>query len=312
MIIIRTLASLVFLILAGLPAKAQTKLPVVASFSIVGDFVREIGGERIALSVLVGPGGDAHVYSPSPQDAKTLAAAKVIFVNGLKFEGWIERLIKASATEARVVTVSDGITVRRLPSQGHGHAHGHKDKHGHDHSGGVDPHAWQSLANAKIYVRNIRDALALADPAGKTEYDARATAYLARLDELERHVKERIAALPRDRRKIVTSHDAFGYFAAAYGLTFLAPRGVSTDAEPSARQIGELIRQIKREKIRAIFVESITDKRMIERIASETGAVIGGALFSDSLSPPDGPAGTYETMMRHNVETLTRALGGSS
>jgi zinc/manganese transport system substrate-binding protein len=302
----------VLLAAPALPAFAQEKLPVVASFSILGDLVRQVGGDRVSVSVLVGPGGDAHVYAPTPQDAKALADAKAIFVNGLKFEGWLDRLVQSSGTKAVVVTATKNVATIRVPGEkGHGHAHG-KDKHGHGHRGEADPHAWQSVANAKVYVANIRDGLIAADPAGKIVYEERATSYLAKLDALEREVRAKLATLPKESRRVVTSHDAFGYFAAAHGLTFTAPRGVSTEAEPSAKQVGELIRQIRREKVRAIFVETITDRRIVERIARETGVVIGGTLYSDSLSPPDGPAATYEAMMLHNVETLTKALGPQS
>eukprot|EP01042_Synura_sphagnicola_P018460 gene18460-23354_t len=198
---------------APLPAFAQEKLPVVASFSILGDFVREIGGERVSVTLLVGPDGDAHVYSPTPADAKTVAGAKLVVVNGLKFEGWLTRLIKSSGTKATIATATTGITPLKMA-----------DDHGHGH-GGEDPHAWQSAANAKLYVGNVRDALIAADPAGKPTYEANATAYLTKLDALESEIKATVARIPADRRKAITSHDAFGYFAKAYGIEFIAPQG---------------------------------------------------------------------------------------
>ena len=304
-------------------AEAPSKTKVVATFSILGDFVREVGGERIDLSVLVGPNGDAHVYSPSPADARNLAEAKVIFVNGLKFEGWIDRLVQASGTKATVVEAAAEVKPLETDDHGHGHGHGHShghahghghahdddhdEKHAHDH-GGLDPHAWQDVANAKLYVAAIRDGLAAADPEGKEVYAANAQAYLARLDALEAEVKAAVEAIPLNRRKVITSHDAFGYFAKAYGLTFIAPQGVSTDAEASARDVGRIIRQIKRDKIPAVFLENVTDPRLVERVAKETGAKIGGRLYSDALSEENGPAGTYIAMMQHNIKALNAAL----
>ncbi|KZE36046.1 metal ABC transporter substrate-binding protein [Chelatococcus daeguensis] len=295
------------------PAEAPSKTRVVATFSILGDLVREVGGERIDLTVLVGPNGDAHVYSPSPADARNLAEARVIFVNGLKFEGWIDRLVQASGTRATIVEAAARVTPLEMENDGHGHGHAHSraddhdEKHAHEH-GGLDPHAWQDVANAKLYVAAIRDALVAADPAGKDAYAANAEAYLARLDALEAEVKAAVEAIPRDRRKVITSHDAFGYFARAYGLTFIAPQGVSTDAEASARDVGRIIRQIKRDKIPAVFLENVTDPRLVERIAKETGAKIGGRLYSDALSDENGAAGTYIAMMQHNIKALNAAL----
>ena len=284
------------------PAFAQEKLPVVASFSILGDFVREIGGDRVAVSTLVGPDGDAHVYSPTPADAKTVAGAKLVVVNGLKFEGWLTRLIKSSGTKATVATATKGIKPLELDDD-HDHGHGH----GHGH-GGEDPHAWQSIANAKIYVGNIRDALIAADPAGKAVYEANAVAYQTKLDALEAEVKAAVARIPVDRRKAITSHDAFGYFVEAYGIAFIAPQGVSTEAEASAKDVARIIRQIKAEKVPAVFLENITNPRLAEQIARESGAKIGGRLYSDALSAADGPAGTYIAMMKHNISQIEKAL----
>src|SRR5438552_5865170 len=205
------------------PSLAQEKLKAVATFSILADFVKNVGGDRVEVQALVGPNGDAHVYQPTPGDAKTLADAKVVFVNGLGFEGWMERLIKASASKATIVTATKGVKPRKA-----------EDDHGH---GDADPHAWQSVANAKLYVANIRDALSAADPAGKGSYEANAAAYLAKLDALDAEVRAAIDKIPSNRRKIITTHDAFGYFAAAYKVSFIAPQGVSTESEVSARDV---------------------------------------------------------------------------
>lgn len=295
------------------PAFAQSpapKLPVVASFSILGDFVREVGGDRVAVTTIVGANGDAHVYQPTPADAKAMAAAKLVVVNGLGFEGWMDRLVKASGSKAAVIVATQGITPRTgfeddddAPKGKD--RHGHKDAHSH---GGIDPHAWQSIANAKVYVANIRDGLIAADPSGRDTYTANASAYTARLDALEGEVKAAIGKIPAGQRRIITTHDAFGYFGEAYGLTLISPEGVSTESEASAKDVARIIRQIKAQKIPAVFIENVSDPRLIERIAKETGAKIGGELYSDALSDDKGPASTYIDMMHANVRALSAAL----
>jgi zinc/manganese transport system substrate-binding protein len=285
------------------PALAQDKpkdgkLAVVASFSILADLVARVGGDRVDVAALVGPDGDAHVYSPTPTDAKKLSAAKLVVVNGLGFEGWLDRLITASGTKAAVLVATKGVAPRKMA--------GDKDHHDHNHD--TDPHAWQSVANAKIYVANIRDALVAADPAGQAVYAANATAYLAELDALDGEVRTKIAAIPAQRRRIVTTHDAFGYFAAAYGIAFTAPQGVSTETEASARDVARIIAQIKKTKVPAVFLENVTDPRLLKRIGGETGARIGGTLYSDALTAAGGDAPNYVAMVRHNVRQLVEAL----
>jgi zinc/manganese transport system substrate-binding protein len=228
-------------------AQAQEKLKVVASFSILADLTKNVGGDRVDLSALVGPGGDAHVYTPTPADARNVAAAKIVIVNGLGFEGWLPRLVKSAGNKATVVTATKGITPRKEKADAHGH------KHSHDHSD-ADPHAWQSVANAKIYVANIRDALVAADASGAEAYRKNADAYVAKLDALDREVREAVATLPAERRRVISTHDAFGYFADAYGVTFIAPQGVSTEAEATARDVARIISQIKAHKIPAVFL----------------------------------------------------------
>jgi zinc/manganese transport system substrate-binding protein len=288
---------LLALLATAFPAAAQektdAKLNVVATFSILADFVKNVGRDRVVVSTLVGPNGDAHVYQPTPADAKTLAAARVVFANGLGFEGWMERLVKASGTRAPLVVVTTGLKPRKSED---------------DHAHGADPHAWQSVGNAKIYVANIRDGLAAADPAGKASYEANAAAYLAKLDALETEIQAAIAKIPPDRRRIITTHDAFGYFAAAYGVVFMAPQGVSTESEVSARDVAKIITQIRKQKIPAVFLENVTDKRLLARIGAESGARIGGTLYSDALTDANGEAPSYLDMMRHNVKQLAAAL----
>lgn len=280
--------------LAAVSAAAEppARLPVVASFSILADLARNVGGDRVEIRALAGPDSDAHVYEPTPADTKSLRDARVIVVNGLGFEGWIDRLVQASRTTATVVVATKGVVPR-------------KDEDG---DGGTDPHAWQSIANTKVYVANIRDGLIAVDPGGAETYRANAQAYLGELTALEAEVAAAVARIPPDHRKIITTHDAFGYFGAAYGLDFIAPEGVSTEAEPSARDVSKIIRQIKAQKIPAVFIENIIDPRAIQRIAAESGARIGGTLFSDALSPPDGSAPTYLDMIRHNLKQLAEAL----
>jgi zinc/manganese transport system substrate-binding protein len=287
------------------PARTQEmKLPVIASFSILGDITRIIGGDRIALTTLVQPGSDAHVYAPTPADARAVAEAKLVISNGLKYEGWMKRIMQASASKAVLVEAATGVKGRvEKDSPGHGA----KNMNGHDHAG-LDPHAWQSVANVKLYAATIRDALIASDAAGKASYEASASRYLVELDTLEAEIRAVVARIPADRRKVITSHDAFGYFQQAYGIQFIAPRGVSTEAEASAKDVARIIQQIKREKIAAVFLENISDQRLIQQIAKESGAMIGGTLFSDALSRADGPAPTYIRMMRHNISMISEAL----
>ncbi|HWM32171.1 MAG TPA: metal ABC transporter substrate-binding protein [Methyloceanibacter sp.] len=314
------LALILLLGLAG-STEAADKVKAVASFSILGDMIGQVGGDRVEVVTLVGPDGDAHVFSPTPADAKTLAGADVFFVNGLGFEGWLQRLEKASGFKGSVVVTSDG--VKPLTMEEEGHHHGEEHAEHADHTKGhdddeddeedeeeevPDPHAWQDLANGKIYVANIRDGLIAADPAGKAVYEANATKYLDAIAKEDAAVRAALSALPEARRKIITSHDAFNYFGSAYGLEIIAPEGVSTESEASAQDVAKIIRQIKADKIPAVFVENIADRRLLDQIARETGAKIGGTLYSDALSGPDGPAPTYLDMFRHNVGALTAAL----
>ena len=285
----------------ALPGQAFAAVDVVASFSILGDITQRVGGERIKVHTLVGRNADAHVYQPTPTDAKTLAKARLVVVNGLGFEGWIDRLIKSSGYRDSVTTASSGIRTLARGESGDEHDH-------HDHAGPSDPHAWQDLANAARYVDNIRNALIDIDPEGRSTYQANADQFRQEIAALDAEVRQNFKKIPKDRLKVVTTHDAFAYFGQAYGIAFIAPVGVNTDAEPSAADIGRIIKQIRREKIPAVFMESISDSRLLERIRQESGARIGGTLYSDALSKTDGPAATYLEMMRHNARTLVEAL----
>jgi zinc/manganese transport system substrate-binding protein len=277
------------LIVVGGSARAQERLNVVASFSILGDLVRNVGGERVSVTTLVGPDGDVHVYTPAPADAKKIADAKVVVINGLGLEGWLPRLVQSSGSKAVIVAATQGIAPRKLGSD-------------------ADPHAWQSVVDAKVYVANIRDALGAADPANAGVYRANAAAYLAKLDALDREVRDAVAQIPQGRRKVISTHKAFGYFGDAYGIEFIAPLGVSTESEASARDIAGIITQVRSGKIPAVFLENISDPRLIRRISAETGARIGGTLYSDGLTGEKGDAPTYIDMVRHNIRALTSAL----
>ncbi|WP_291687618.1 metal ABC transporter substrate-binding protein [Bradyrhizobium sp.] len=271
------------------PLRAQERVNVVASFSILGDFVRNVGGDRVNVITLVGPDGDVHVYTPAPADARKIADAKLLVINGLGLEGWLPRLLQSSGSKAPIITATKGIAPLKSGSD-------------------ADPHAWQSVANAKIYVTNIRDALVAAAPADTEVFRENAKTYSTKLDGLDREVREAVARIPPSRRKVISTHASFGYFAAAYGIAFIAPRGVSTESEASARDIAGIITQIKTEKIPAVFLENISDDRLIRRISAETGARVGGTLYSDSLTGEKGYAPTYIELVRHNIKALTSAL----
>lgn len=279
--------------LAQATETAVAPLKVVATFSILADIAREVGGAAVEVSALVGPNADAHVFEPTPSDVRRVAGADVVVTNGLRFEGWIDRLIKASGYRGPVVVASRGVTLRQL-------------------SGGADPHAWQDLSNGQRYAENIRAALAAAlaskSPERAAEVDMRAAAYQQRLAALDRDIRARFAALPAERRRVITAHDAFGYFAAAYGITFIAPRGWTTGSEPSAAAVARIVRQARESKASALLVENISDPRLIERIAREATVKVGGKLYSDALSLPGSEADTYLHMFEHNARTLVEAM----
>lgn len=289
-------------------AGADAAMPVIASFSILADMVREVGGARVRVTTLVGPDGDAHVYQPTPADARAVAAARLVFVNGLGFEGWIDRLVRSAGFRGEVVVASRDVRAQYLPETEAGHDRHHHGTGAGSHRGEPDPHAWQDMANALLYVRTIAAALIAADPAGRAEFEVNADRFSAEIKRVDGEARAAFAALPADRRTVITSHDAFGYFGRAYGITFIAPVGVSTDAEASAADVARLIRQIRERRVPAVFVENISDPRLLEQISRETGARIGGHLYSDALSPPGGDAATYLDLMRWNFRTLLQAL----
>lgn len=295
---------LYFLLCAGLcfiasHALAAEHPKVVASFSVLGDMIAEVAGDRAQVTTLVGPNGDAHVFEPSPADAQSLAEADLVIVNGLGLEPWMDRLIRSTGYKGPVSVASQGVLSRTMSEEDSGSA---------APATVTDPHAWQDLRNGQIYVRNIAAALAKVDPGNAETYEANAIHYANQLAELDTWVRSQIEMVPEAKRKVITSHDAFGYFGAAYGVEFLAPVGISTEAEPTAGQLAGLIDQIKREHINTLFIENITDPRLVETIGRESGAQMGGELFSDALSEPSGPAPTYVSMFKNNVPKLVDGM----
>ena len=277
-----------FLLLAALliapPAAAETKPKVVATFSILADLVREVGGDAVEIVTLVGPDSDAHTYQPKPGDARSLAGAKVLVSNGLGFEGWIDRLADAADFKGTRVVASAG-----APAD-------------------ADPHCWQDVACTRRYIANIAEGLAAADPANTAGYRARAERYDQRLAMLDAWIRREIAGVPEARRQAITGHSSFRYFARAYEVRFSAPRGYSTDSEPTARDVANLIRQVREQKVKALFIENMSNPTLVAEIARDSGAIVGPRLYSDALSKPDGPAPTYEAMMRHNVTALVQGM----
>lgn len=304
-------------------AQAQESVPVVATFSILGDMVEQVGGDAVTVTTLVGRNGDSHVYQPTPADAKAVKRASLLFTNGLEFEGWLERLAEAAEFSGETVVSTDGLELIPMEEEHHDDEEVHHDDDGeeeehhddededdqghHDH-GEFDPHGWLSLQNAIVYVDNITAALAKTTPANATMFYQNRADYIAQIELLDKQIKEQFAALPESARTVVTSHDAFQYFARDYGLTFLAPQGISTESEASARDVAELIKQVRAEGISAVFVENVADPRLLRQIAQETGSTIGGELFPGALSQVDGPASTYLELMRHNATTIATAL----
>ena len=312
---LRALATACAAALISTAAHAQP-LEVTTSFSILGDLVGQVGGERVKVRTLVGADEDAHAFQPRPSDARNVGGAALVVVNGLGFDDWMVRLARSGGYKGEVVVASAGIDTLAMTTDEHDHDHGHD--HGDEgdkanaNAKAVDPHAWQDVGNARRYVANIADALTKADPAGATAYRANAERYDGELKALDAEIRAAFAVLPAERRKVVSSHDAFGYFGRAYGIRFLSPVGVSNNAEPTAQGVARLIRQLKAEKVPAVFIENVADSRLIERIRSESGAQVGGTLYSDALSKADGPAPSYVQMMRTNLDALRQALSGAN
>lgn len=283
--------------LSSMAGLAQAKpIEAVASFTVLADMVQNVGGDHVHVTSLIGPNGDPHAYEPTPNDAQALKRANLVFVSGLHLEGWLDRLIKASGYQGQPVVLSNGIKTRSMEEDG---------------KRITDPHAWNSAANGVVYVRNIISALQKADPANASDYQAKGEQYIQQLEQLDAYARAQVQAIPSGKRKVLTSHDAFGYFGDAYGVTFLSPLGFSTETEASAADVGKLITQIKQEHVSTYFFENSSDPRLVKQIADASGAQPGGELYVESLSPADGPAPTYAQMFRYNVDKLTAAMKGN-
>jgi zinc/manganese transport system substrate-binding protein len=280
--------------LARVAARAAPPVRVVASFSILADMVRQIGGPTVAVTALVGPDEDVHVYDPRPKDLRTLAEAALLVRNGLGLEGWMVRLTGSSGYKGPIVTAAQTVVPRTMTETGGEIA--------------TDPHAWQDPRNGVLYAQAIAEGLAAADAANAPLYRDNAAAYAARIAATGDWIEATLKPIPAADRRIITTHDAFGYYGARYGIEFLAAEGISTEFEPSARAIAALIAQIRREKVHAVFIEAMTSDRMARMLARETGAALGGTVYSDALSPSDGPAATYLEMLRHNTILFAAAM----
>jgi zinc/manganese transport system substrate-binding protein len=282
------------LTVAPFAAGAAERLRVVATFSILADLVRQVGGDSVLVEALVGPDGDTHTYEPRPRDLRSLQAAALLVRNGLGLEGWMDRLTTAAGFKAAVVVAAEKVTPRTMKENGGFVA--------------TDPHAWQDPRNARVYVQAIVEGLAVSDPANAALYRSSAARYAARIAQADAWIESTLAPIPVSQRRIITTHDAFGYYGARYAIDFLSPEGFSTEFEPSAKSIRALVQQIKRENVRAVFIENMTNPRMAQMLVRETGAVLGGTVYSDALSQADGPAATYLDMLRHNTALFAAAL----
>jgi zinc/manganese transport system substrate-binding protein len=304
----RSLLVAPFLLAAG-TARGQAAVPVVASFSILADMVRTIGGPTVSVSAIVGADRDTHGFQPRPSDQRTLQGGRAAFANGLGFDPWMDRMVRAVNFRGPFVKAADGVSIRTMRDT-HAHRHGHGQGRGGAARTVTDPHAWHDLGSARIYARNIAAGLKRVVTGQDAAIDAGAAAFVASAAETDVWVRTQIATVPPDRRRVITSHDAFGYFAAAYGVEFLSPQGVSTESEPSAAEVARLIRQIREQNIRAVFMENMTNPRLIEQVARDAGVPVRGRLFADALSGPDGPAPTWLAIFRHNVPLLVEAMKG--
>lgn len=277
-------------------ASAAEPLQVVASFSILGDLVGLVGGDRVKVTTLVGPDADAHTFEPKPLDAKAILQSRLFVINGLNFEPWAQKLAKSANYKGQTLVASEGIKPRSMPPEkGHSHAD-------------TDPHAWQDPSNVVLYVKNIAKSLSSLDPEGASSYQKNTDAYIKELLALDQFVQAQMAEIPVTKRQVITSHDAFGYFAKRYQIKFIAPQGINTDTEPSAKEVAQLIRQIKRDHIKAVFVENMSNPKLLAQIARDTGVTLGPKLYVDALSGPTEPGTTYLKMMRHNVTQLVAGM----
>lgn len=275
------------------PLALANTVETVASFTVLADIVQQVGGEHVKVKSLVGPNGDPHSFEPTPQDSQALSRADVVFVSGLGMEGWMDRLVQASGYKGKVVVASEGVDTRKMEEDG---------------KTITDPHAWNSAHNGAIYASNVMNALIAADPQDAAYFRQRGNAYISQLNQLDSWAQKTFSGVPATKRKILTSHDAFGYFGQRYGVQFLAPVGFSTESEASASDVAGLIKQLKNEKIHTYFIENQTDPRLVKQIASATGAQPGGELYPEALSEKDGPAASYVAAFKHNVKSIAASM----
>lgn len=275
------------------PSAFAGTVHTVASFSVLADIVKQVGGEHVTVTSLVQPNGDPHSFEPSPKDSRALSKADIVFVSGLGLEGWMDRLITASGYQGKVITASSGVTSRTMEEEG---------------KLITDPHAWNSAKNGAIYAQNVMNALIAADPEDGAYFRRRGGAYVQQLEQLDGWAKKTFSAIAPEKRKVLTSHDAFGYFGAEYGVDFMAPVGFSTEAEASAGDVAGLIKQIKQEQIKTYFIENQTDPRLVKQIAAASGAQAGGELYPEALTDAGGPAGTYVDAFKHNVDAIAASM----
>ena len=275
------------------PFTLAKTVDVVASFSVLADIVNQVGGDHVRVTSLVGPDGDPHTFEPTPQDSQALAQAQLVFVSGLGLEGWMDRLVSASGYKGQVIVASQGVNTRKMEEEG---------------KTVTDPHAWNSMQNGVIYATNVMNALIKADPQDAADIRHQGENYIQQLEKLDSWALQRFQAVPQAKRKVLTSHDAFGYFGQRYGVTFLAPVGFSTEAEANASDVAGLITQLKQQHIQRYFIENQTDPRLVKQIASASGAQPGGVLYPEALSGKTGPAASYQAAFKHNVEEIVNSM----
>lgn len=279
--------------LMAAPAVLANTVQAVASFSVLADIVKNVGGEHVVVKSLVGPNGDPHSFEPTPKDSRSLAKANLVFVSGLGLEGWMDRLIAGSGYKGKTIVASEGINTRKMEDDGEVI---------------TDPHAWNSMQNGTVYATNVMNALIAADPEDADYFRQRGHAYIAQLNQLDSWAQQAFAQVPKERRKVLTSHDAFGYFGQRYGVRFLSPVGFSTDAEASASNVAGLIDQLRKENIHLYFIENQTDPRLVKQIAAASGATSGGELYPEALTEKGGAADSYVNAFKHNVNVMIGSM----
>jgi zinc/manganese transport system substrate-binding protein len=300
--ILARFALLAFAVVPAVPVGAANKPTVVATFSVLGDMVANVAGNNVELLTIVGPDGDTELYQPTLADSRAVAGARIVFMNDLndEFEPWLEPLLKQAGFSGTKVAASRGAKTMTAEEE--------RPISGREAAPAIDQHAWMDPKNAVVYVKNIAEALARVDPAGAADYKARATAYVKQLQTVDAWLRTEMTAVPIAKRRVLASHDSLQYLAKACGITLIAINGWTNKSEPSAAELARLAQQIEAEHVHALFLDSITDPRAMERISKETGATISGTLYGDSLSKPGGEAGTYIEMIRHDVATLKAGM----